>query len=674
MRQTSILSLIFGCALGTFAAALAAQDIKVDEQLVGPGGSGSSYVISQRGLHVASVSLKGSRTVVTVDGVAGPQLDQVLTPAGQPYGGSNVIGVSEVGDVGQPVIFSPDGAHFAYAGRIGSDAVIFYDGKEIARGPYNASVLNFGPLCFSDNGKHLFFILADTSGGQVKRQFMMDGQPLPILPQQSPPAVLFSPDDSRYLYYGVDADNKPLMVIDGKDAGYVGNDPRFTADNKVITMAVDGSQTLLIDGKLSQQGNGVIKVFLPKTGSKIITVNTRPNPGGAMYFLVVDGQKVDASECINNIDKVVFSPDGKRYMARCTGQGARWMIIDGKKELEYPGIGDDFGFSADSSKYAYLAGGTKNFMIIDGTESDGFDMVGAKPLFAPAGSRVAYIGGVNRLQMQVVVDGKPDPMQRDVVDLSFSPDGSRYAYRFGGLAGPAAIALDGKEIAGFLSSWFIFSPDSNHIVFPAQRQSDMQNGLFVDGQLVYKQVGRFTKKAFSPDSKHFYFATVETGQPVAMVVYADGKKVASYDANANAAMEAMGESFEVADDGTLSYLVLAPEGMKKIKLTPPADSNVEAMVANFKASEEKSLADAQAARDAQMEAAAKAKADAEAARAKAIAEAQQAREAAQAARLKAQQDAQAARLKAQQEAAAARQKALQDAAAARAARQNRRGN
>jgi hypothetical protein len=476
--------------------------------------------------------------------------------------------------------------------------------------------------------------------------------------------VLLSADESRYLYYGVD-NNKPVMVVDGKDAGYLGNEPHFTGDNKVITLTADGSQQLLVDGKPSQQGNGVTKVFVPKTGSKIITVNTRPNPGGAMYYLMVDGQKVDASECINGIDKVVFSPDGKRYMARCGAPSSKFMIIDGKKELEYPGIGDNFGFSADSTKYAYLAGGSKNFMVVNGTESDGFDLPGAKPIFAPTGSRVGYVGGVSRLQMNVVIDGKADPVQRDVVDLSFSPDGSRYGYRFGGLAGPAAVAVDGKEIPGFAASWYLFSPNGKYVIFPAQRQSDGVNGLFVDGQMVYRQVGRFVKKGFSPDSKHFYFATVETRQPVALVVYADGKEVAKFDANANAAMEQMDESWEVGADGALSFLAITPEGMKKIKVTPPDGSSVEAMVSNYKAAEEKAIADAKAARDAQMEAQAKAKADADAARAKALAEQQQAREAANAARLKAQQDAQAARLKAQQ-----------DAAAARAARanQNRRGN
>ncbi|HVT89330.1 MAG TPA: hypothetical protein VHD56_10790, partial [Tepidisphaeraceae bacterium] len=226
--------LFISALLNSFAQA----DPKVEEQILAPAGNGSSIIISEHGVHVAVVGLNGSRMGVSIDGVAGPVVDQILLPNGQPFGGGNTVGVSTVGDIALPVLFSPNGDHYAYAAKIGNDAVIFHDGKEITRGPYNASVLNFGPLCFSPSGKHLFFILTDTAGG-VKRQFMMDGKPVSILPQENPPAVYFSPDESRYMYYAMSEDHsRSTLVVDGKDSGYFGNHLRFSSDNKVLCVNV----------------------------------------------------------------------------------------------------------------------------------------------------------------------------------------------------------------------------------------------------------------------------------------------------------------------------------------------------------------------------------------------------------------------------------------------------
>ena len=61
---------------------IAAADAKVEEQAVGPAWEqGTTYTLSPRGWHVATVSMKGSRWVVTVDGVEGPKVDAVIADA-----------------------------------------------------------------------------------------------------------------------------------------------------------------------------------------------------------------------------------------------------------------------------------------------------------------------------------------------------------------------------------------------------------------------------------------------------------------------------------------------------------------------------------------------------------------------------------------------------------------
>jgi len=103
-------------------AAISRAEPKVEEQVVGPAGRGDyKYTISARGLHLASVIMKGSRFAVVVDGVEGPQVDEVYATAprfqdlpdlnGEPTQHA-VAGVNVVA-------FSPDGTRHAYAARQG---------------------------------------------------------------------------------------------------------------------------------------------------------------------------------------------------------------------------------------------------------------------------------------------------------------------------------------------------------------------------------------------------------------------------------------------------------------------------------------------------------------------------------------------------------------------------
>jgi hypothetical protein len=673
MRRLTVLTVLaLGVSCAATNGARAAAAAKVDGQVVGPAGSGASYVLSPRGARVAAIANMGSRVVVSVDGVAGPQFDQMLLPDGTPNAAAaNTVFTGEAA----PVVFSGDGAHYAYAGRLGKEVVVVRDGKEVARAPFNASVLRFGPLAFSPGGRHLYFTLWDQAN--AAKQFVLDGKVLPFVPADHDAApVVFSADESRFLYVGADParPDAPVLVVDGKPAGYVGRDARFTADGKrVVCVGHTGAEpALLVDGKALV--GGVQSFHLAPAGGRIAAVATRPNPGGALYHLVVDGQGVAGSECIGGIDRVVFSPDGKRYAARCKGQGAAWMIVDGKKELEYQGIDDDIKFSADSTKLAYVAGnGSQTFVVVNGQESEGYPHILVKPAFSPAGSRLAYVAGQNRLDCNVVVDGKAyPPARRDVSGVVFSPDGSRFLYNFGVDLNNGGLAVDGEEQVGFLAGRAMFSPDGKHLLFVGQDAATGQSGVYVDKQLITPQRGRVTRQAFSPDGRHVYWGTVELRPGRTAVIYADGEEVAAFDADANAALEGMAEAFEVGADGTLTAVAFTPEGVKRLRVTPDDAADVAGMVAAARDAQAQAATDAESAKMKAAEAAAKTKADAEAAQATAKADAMAAREKAVAAKAKAREDAIAKRRKAQEEAAAAKAKAAEERAAARKAKAGKR--
>src|SRR5665213_1797939 len=144
-------------------ASLASAQAKVEQQPLGPDGDSIGCSISPHGGHVAVLAIKGSRFVVLLDGVEGPKIE-ALQPA--IYGNPFQTGANWMGQI--PVLFSNDGAHSAYIGKVGDNYIVMLDGKELARGPMVANggaMINL-PLTFSAGGKHLFYM--DTDAGKYR--------------------------------------------------------------------------------------------------------------------------------------------------------------------------------------------------------------------------------------------------------------------------------------------------------------------------------------------------------------------------------------------------------------------------------------------------------------------------------------------------------------------------
>jgi hypothetical protein len=118
---------------------------KVESTVVAPAsvmsGAGMSgpVQISARGAHVTAKVQRGSRWVLTHDGMDGPRFDEILRAR-----------------------FSPDGERYMYLARAGQEYVVIVDGKELNRtaAAENTQVLldeNQGGFDFSENGRHVFF-------------------------------------------------------------------------------------------------------------------------------------------------------------------------------------------------------------------------------------------------------------------------------------------------------------------------------------------------------------------------------------------------------------------------------------------------------------------------------------------------------------------------------------
>jgi len=121
MKIHSLILLVTLGILGSAIAPARAAAPKVEQTILGPINAGGVLVVGANA-HVACVGRKEGRLAVTVDGVAGPEFDELYTSTGNSFffppqaaAWTTTQGGNDGGMA--PVFFSQDGEHQAYAGR-----------------------------------------------------------------------------------------------------------------------------------------------------------------------------------------------------------------------------------------------------------------------------------------------------------------------------------------------------------------------------------------------------------------------------------------------------------------------------------------------------------------------------------------------------------------------------
>ncbi len=399
------------------SAALARGDAKVDTTDVGDNGNVAAFAVSPHVKHFLVLSVKGSRYQILIDGAAGPKIESIDWTGGTAYN----AGAGGAVLTQMPVVFSPDGEHFAYCYKDAADTVIVEDGKEIGR----LATLNGleMPLTFSNNGQHLAW--------GYNNSIYMDGVAGPQSRYQ--PVLNFSPDGTRYTYNGtVVGGNQNWGFVDGKQVNYFGEFSQFSATNHLISLyPADGGGTIFVlDGKPEFKAGGIRNVWTSADG-KQIAILIQPDIQNSQTVLSVNGKLVPSTQGVN-ITNMYFSPDGKRWAALCNANGGNFMIIDGTKADSYqnipPAVDYDYratfawayptvdpktvlelpAFTSDSAKFVYVAtANSQNFLMTEDGEYDDFTINYQNAIVSPAGGHWGFIGQ-NRLKKgAVVVDNKP---------------------------------------------------------------------------------------------------------------------------------------------------------------------------------------------------------------------------------------------------------------------------
>lgn len=573
--------------LGLMAAASRA-DVSVDQQPLGPDGDCLGWAISPVGSHAAVLAQKGSRVEVLLDAVAGPKIEGLI---GDTAGGVDRAGI--------PVIYSKDGAHSAYMAKDGSNFVVFVDGKEMSRGPLGPSAQSVLPLTFSRDGQHVFWGLYTSDGYHI----VADGQPGPAM--RGPSELFISPDGTHYAYIGsVPNGQKPWSVVDGRQVDYFGDDLRYTARNALIsTVPLQNATGLLINGKPEIKAMRISPMWISPDGAQI-AMSIQPNQQSDQV-LMVNGKIIDGTQGVQ-IDKVYFSPDGKRWAACChTKTGDSYMIVDGKKGQEYPTIAgytvsndymnrlkylhsdwnlnqDDArfgtpGFTADSSKFLYLAtSGGRQFVIIEGNESDGYDLsMQIYPGFSDNGNHIGYAaqrGG----NTHIVIDDKDIALngRHSINAVFFSPGGTRYAYLDQG-----TLYVDGQKQGWQNGAQCIFSDDDKHMAYCGQTpEANPRPCIYIDGKIV-AMIAQVNWMTFSPDGQHIIWKqTTNLGSlntRDSNMLFVDGKPVVHYmDANNGSPTK-----YEFGSDDSVTFIATTDGNIRRNKCTPSADMGVAALLA-----------------------------------------------------------------------------------------------
>jgi hypothetical protein len=547
--------------------AIAAASVK--ETLLGPAKQAGMFIVSPDGGHYAVLSNKGSREVIIIDGVEGPEFDRAAHSPG------GVVGVIDV-------TFSIDGTHSAYLGQRGDSLIAVVDGKEaFTVTSVNQAVRGGVP------GIDQTWIHDRGAGRQIARQFLvspggrvavvsmesvsglsyymfLDGAKSPAYRQIDLKQVAFVGE--KLVYAAMTADQQWHVVENNKPGPAVGAIRSLNLsdnDQHYAYIATSGtSSTVVVDGvpgtprAVSTFGIGH-DLEIASNGRVAYLVDTPTGAGGKgmTQALYVDDKLVHSdvrpfassyatTAQYRSVNIAIFSPDGRKFAYARPVPGGMAAVIDGKQGIAYDGIGV-MGFSPDSRRsfFVGLKNVTGSYVVIDGQEMPVQNNL-KEFTFSRDGSRFGYLGSTVQDGNVIVIDGKPiggkvfTPVDRA---LAFSADGKHIVYGSCSFYNQCQLVRDGTatnipQLGNFIMRAtppisfppVLFSPDGTRLAYTHS------SAVFVDGQEFGRAPG-FSFRAFSPDSKHFA-ALGRTSQ--GSMLFVDGKAGPSYqdvlEANLNA--------------------------------------------------------------------------------------------------------------------------------------------
>jgi hypothetical protein len=520
----------------------------IQETLLGPSKPAAGFVVSPDGGHYAAPVMHGSRELVIIDGVDGPEFDR------DTWGGHAM-----------DFVFSSDGMHSAYVAQIGDDLVEVRDGKVAFTITSVTPLPNHDPTgtvpkidqahihnpgyqvgggghqcLISPSGDHVAVVAHAGNPAESGGFYMfLDGVRSPAYNFIDVGQVAFVAENLIYIAQTNDhkwhmvVNNKPGATYDGVKNLLVNDDSSHYA---FIGAAGASGWGVGVDGVLGAPRGDIRNMVIASNGRVAYTTAGRVNGATAMQVgssgLYVDDQElgpvqqpfavVDSSGRGSAVQPyVLFSPDGKRFAYTKQVAGGFAAVVDGKVGRAYDGIGV-FQFSPDSKHYFYVGNRNSAFLVYDGEEMPGEDSNGVSNfVFSQNGGRYAYLAKSAQAGTRVIVDGKASPPFKGGLvaqSMSFSQDGKHYAYATTVGYPPSQIVRDGvaanvPSLVGFTTRTgpphidfppLIFSGDGTRLAWGWPKSDGVSKDVIsIDGQEIIHGYSTYEFPEFSPDSKHF---------------------------------------------------------------------------------------------------------------------------------------------------------------------------
>ncbi len=373
--------------------------------------------------------------------------------------------------------FSRDGRHFAYGGRRRKGLFVAIDGVQSRE--YKA--IEFGPYFDPTGSTSVYVARVDGVNRLVLNgEIHLEHEVVPGL------GTAFSPDGSRIAFVAR-VPGGEAVVLDGK-AG-----PPFARIVNEIKIAPNGrvSYDVALTRKRFRRPERFAFVVDENVVIESRSFYARLSPDGRRIYHLdhdLDRWFVDGVPLPEGTKYAEFAPDGRLYTV-----ADDQAFIDAVP-LGVPGS-DSPVFTPDGQHSAWDAKvGDKQVLVRDGKiASDQMDAV-LNIVFSPDGTRIAFQAWEGEYPEQrefVVVDGIEGPRFDSTALWHFSPDSRHLAYRAeeGGKTflmldqnpGPPVDALRFPASLWPFPGVFEFSPDSNHVAAVAILGAQMRP--LVDGRL-----------------------------------------------------------------------------------------------------------------------------------------------------------------------------------------------
>ncbi len=220
------------------------------------------------------------------------------------------------------------------------------------------------------------------------------------------------------------------------------------------------------------------------------------------------------------VNSLEISPDFKHigYVSRIGGTFRVWL--DGVSKKSHSGVTRQSPFfSPEQNRLAYIANeGDNMFVVIDNHEHDRYKQVGTLT-FSPDGSRVAYRAEDAKGSQFVVINGKEGP-KFDVgitndIGIVFSPDSKHVAYVGINDKDSVIFVKDNKKIDSFKQIKQVkFSPDSNHLAYSAMKDDGWVVVLDNKSGQTYIMVDNLM---FSPDSTQLVYMAQKSRRSIIVI-------------------------------------------------------------------------------------------------------------------------------------------------------------